>query len=108
MHFKSSALLYCAFALTPLAVLAQQPATKIDSAAPRAAVPAVKYESAFAGYLPYRDEQLASWREVNDEAARVGGHIGIFGGAAHGRQTSAKPAAKPQPSGTMPGMDHKR
>ena len=108
MQFKSAALLYCAFALTPLAELAQQPATKIDSAAPGAAVPAVKYDSAFAGYTPYRDEKLASWREVNDEAARVGGHLGIFGGAAHGGHPSAKPAVKPQSSGTMPGMDHKR
>ena len=108
MQFKCATLLYCAFALTPLAVFAQQPSVKIDSAAPEAAAPAVKYESAFAGYLPYRDEKLASWRDVNDEAARVGGHLGIFGGAAHGGQTSTKPAAKPQPSGTMPSMDHKR
>ena len=108
MQFKCATLLYCAFALTPLAVLAQQPPAKNHPAAPGAAVPAVNYESAFAGYLPYRDQKPASWRDVNDEAARVGGHIGIFGGAAHGGQTSAKPAAQPRPSGTMPGMDHKR
>lgn len=108
MHFKSAALLYCAFALTPLAVFAQQPPARNHPADPGATAPAATYESVFAGYLPYRDEQLASWREVNDEAARAGGHLGIFGGAGHGGQTSTKPAAKPQPSGTMPGMDHKR
>lgn len=107
MQFKSAALLYCAFAFTPLAVFAQQPPAKNHPAAPDAAVPAVKYESAFAGYTPYRDEKLAPWRDVNDEAARVGGHIGILGGAAHGGHAPATPATKPQPSGTMPGMDHK-
>jgi hypothetical protein len=108
MQFKFAVLLYYAVALTPLAVLAQQPPAKSHPAVPGAAVPAVNYESAFAGYTPYRDEKLVSWRDVNDEAARVGGHIGIFGGAAHGGQTSAKPAAQPQPSGAMPGMAHKK
>lgn len=107
MQFKFAVLLYYAVALTPLAALAQQPPTKSHPANPGATAPAVTYESAFAGYLPYRDQKLASWREVNDEAARVGGHLGIFGGAAHGGQTSTKPATKPQPSGAMPGMDHK-
>lgn len=108
MQFKFAVLLYYAVAFTPLATFAQQPPAKSHPADPGATAPAATYESAFAGYLPYRDEKLASWRDVNDEAARVGGHIGIFGGAAHGGQTSAKPAAQPQPSGTMPGMDHKQ
>ena len=37
--------------------------------------PAVsKYESAFTGYQPYRDEKPANWRDVNDTAAVLGGH----------------------------------
>ncbi|MEK6593676.1 MAG: hypothetical protein AABZ67_11415 [Pseudomonadota bacterium] len=104
MQFKFVVLLYSAVALTPLAASAQQPMAKPHPADPNAAAPAAQYESAFAGYMPYRDEKLASWRDVNDEAARVGGHLGIFGGAGHGGQTSAKPATKPQASGSMPGI----
>jgi hypothetical protein len=107
MQFKFAVLLYCAFALAPFAAFAQQPSTQPHPADPNAAAPAVQYESVFAGYTPYRDEKLAPWRNVNDEAARIGGHIGIFGGGAHAGHMSAKPAAKPQASGSMPGMPHK-
>jgi len=85
--------LYLAFAaLTALAphAAAQQPAAKPHPADPAAPAPAVKYESAFTGYRGFREEPLASWRGVNDEAARAGGHIGIVGGA-HG---APKPPAK--------------
>lgn len=83
--------LYSAALLLPVAAFAQQPVARTNPAAADAAVPAVKYESAFAGYTPYRDEKLAPWREVNDEVARVGGHIGIVGGAGHAGHGAAKP-----------------
>ncbi len=89
--------LYLAFAalaaLAPHAA-AQQPAVKPHPADPAAQVPAAKHESAFTGYRGFREEPLAPWREVNDEVARAGGHIGILGGApaGHGAQ---KPVAKP-------------
>ena len=65
---------------------------------PAAAVPAIRYESAFEGYRPYREQPLADWRGVNEEVAGAGGHIGMFGGASgyagHGAgHTPAKPAA---------------
>ena len=45
------------------------------TAAPTAGkAPVPKYESAFTGYQPYRDEKLANWRDVNDTAAVLGGH----------------------------------
>jgi hypothetical protein len=57
------------------------------------------YDSAYAGYQPYREESIADWREVNDEVARIGGHIGIFREAMkqdHGaRQIPEEKAAKP-------------
>lgn len=59
---------------------AQPAATKPHPADPAAPVPAPKYESAFAGYRGYREQPLAPWRDVNDEVARAGGHIGIVGG----------------------------
>ncbi len=104
MQFRFAALLYCAAVLSPLAATAQQGTTGLNPTHPSAAVPAVKYESVFTGYLPFRDEKLAPWREVNDEAARVGGHLGIFGGAAghagHGttKPTVQAPASTPKPA----------
>ena len=49
---------------------AQNPAAQAESAIPR--LP--RYESAFSGYRPYADEKRASWRDVNDTAAILGGH----------------------------------
>ena len=85
-------------ALAPHAA-AQQPAARPHPADPAAPVPTVKYDSAFSGYRGFREEPLAPWRAVNDEVARVGGHIGIVGGAGHG---ATKPAPKPQMPGTAP------
>lgn len=65
------------------------------------------YQSAYSDYQPYRDEALRPWRDVNDEVARVGGHIGIFGGGAQHGQTPQKPASPPAApasgSATKPG-----
>ena len=111
MQFRFAALLYCAAALTPFAAAAQQRTTVVSPTDSSTAVPAVKYESAFTGYLPFRDEKLAPWREANDEAARVGGHIGIFGGAAgHAghlatKPTGQAPAITPKPA--APGAPQK-
>jgi hypothetical protein len=113
MQFRFAALLFCAAALTPLAVTAQQSTKVLSPADSGVAVPAMKYESAFASYLPFRDEKLAPWRAVNDDAARVGGHLGIFGGAAdHAGHSTTKPVVqqpattpKPPPS-AMPPMMH--
>ncbi len=81
---------FAAFAaFAPLAAGQQQ--ARLNPADPAAKAPAVKYESAFAGYAPYREQPLAPWRDVNDEVARVGGHVGMFGGAGHS-------GAKPGPS----------
>ena len=88
---------YVAFAalaaLAPHAT-AQQQGAKPHPADPAAPVPAVKYESAFSGYRGFREEPIAHWRDVNDEVARAGGHIGIVGGAQGGHGAS-KPAVKP-------------
>jgi hypothetical protein len=107
MQFKFVVLMYSAFALAPLLAQAQQSMAKPHPADPMATVPAVQYESAFAGYTPYRDEKLASWRDVNDEAARVGGHIGIFSGGAHAGHMAPGSATNPPASGSMPDMSHK-
>jgi len=81
-------------ALAPHAA-ARQPAPPhpADATAP---APAAQHESAFAGYRAFRAEPIAPWREVNDEVARAGGHIGIMRGASgHGGAGAGKPAAAP-------------
>lgn len=87
-------------ALAPLAS-AQQPA-RLDPADPGAKAPAVKYESAFTGYAPYREEKLAPWREVNDEVGKVRGHAGIFGGAGHAGQGASEKASPAKPASGKP------
>lgn len=76
-----------------------------------ARVPQTRYESAFSGYQPYREQKLAPWREANEEAARIGGHIGILGGASgHATHGGTKPAVAPatsaKPAQTAPAGTH--
>jgi len=103
--------------LSCAAALLSAPAAAQPSAAPLERVPVtagIAYESAYAGYVPYREEALASWRELNDDVGRVAGHKGIFGGAAHQGHASQKPAdatarekpASPAPSAPAHGRGH--
>lgn len=75
---------------------------------PAAAVPPARYESAFGAYVPHSEPKIASWRNVNDEAARIGGHTGslrqsgVDGGKP--RAESASPSTAPSPARpAMPG-----
>jgi hypothetical protein len=86
-------------ALAPLA-LAQPQAARPQPDDPAARAPAAPYESAFAGYVPYREEKLAPWRDVNDEVGRIGGHVGLFRGA--GGQNAAQPGPSTPPAGEPP------
>lgn len=85
MHHLFSALLLAAALASP-AVRAADAAANANTRVPEA-----RYDSAFTGYRPYREQAPAQWRAVNDEVHKAGGHIGIFGGA-HGHH-GAKPAA---------------
>lgn len=82
-----------AIAAAPLAAADQhRPPVPTDPAVP---VPAMKYDSAFAGYRAYRGQSILPWRDVNDDVARAGGHAGIF--RDHGTHAPAKPATPPTP-----------
>jgi len=86
----------------PLAA-AQPAALHPDPADPGAPAPMLQYESAFKGYRSFRDTPLAPWRDVNDEVARVGGHVGILRSQSGGREqvtpganmNSGDPARRP-------------
>ena len=91
---------YAALAVLAPHAVAQQHPPRPNPADPAAVVPPVRYESAFTGYTSYLEQDLAAWREVNDEVARIGGHIKMFGGAGHAGHGGAIPPIKPSPGET--------
>jgi len=89
-----------ALALSAMHTHAQErPAVQPSPPAPTSAtsadarVPETKYDSAFTGYQLFREQKLAPWRELNDEAHKAGGHIGTFGDA-RGTTTTYPPEHK--------------
>ena len=71
-----------------------------DPADPKVAVPETKYESAFEGYRGYDDAKLRSWREANDEAGTLGGHMGQVRGRPPERKDGAGPRDAATPRGS--------
>ena len=51
----------------------QPPTARPDPLDPKAQVPAVRYESAFAQFRRIGDDKPVAWREANDAVARIGG-----------------------------------
>ncbi|MGQ0750226.1 MAG: hypothetical protein ACT4PS_06815 [Betaproteobacteria bacterium] len=96
MRSYTAYLLYGASALLALPAFAQTRSVAADPTHASARVPDMKYDSAFRGYAPYREQPLATWRDLNDEVGRVGGHIGMFGGGGHAGHAGAKASPKPQ------------
>jgi hypothetical protein len=87
----------------PLLAIAQS--GRPDPADPKAAVPALRYQSAFADYKPWRDAKPGEWRAANDTvrdaAAQGGAHAGHAMPAAS--PTSAPPPAPKASAPAMPG-----
>lgn len=84
------------FLLVSLPVAAQPTAARPAPTDPAAPVPPVRYESAFTGYSAFRDAEVGSWRELNDQAERIGGHIGIMRGAGRVGQPAMPPQSAPK------------
>ena len=93
-----------ALAALASAAFAQQPQTIRHPGDPSAPVPAVKYESAFAGYAPHREEKPAPWRELNESVGKVGGHAGVFRGK---NAEASKPPGQTAPQSPVPAGKHK-
>jgi hypothetical protein len=55
-----------------------QTGKRADPADPEARTPPPAYRSAFEGFRRIEQDQRATWREANEEAARIGGHVGIL------------------------------
>jgi hypothetical protein len=89
---------------------AQQPSTQTarpDPLDPKASVPALTYESAFAQYRRLGEEKAVSWREANDNVARIGGWRVYAREAqqpdpAPAAAPATKPAAGPAPASNPP------
>lgn len=60
----------------------------------QAATTGTAYDSAFKRYRPYKDEDVRSWQEVNDEVGRIGGW------QAYAREAAKSQAANTAPNGT--------
>ena len=56
------------------------------------------YRSAFAGYRPFKDQSVASWRDANREVGQIGGHAGSLGSTGSSRATAPSPQS-PAPDG---------
>ena len=89
----------CALAMIVAGAAAAQNAPQPDPADPKARAQPVEYRSAFAGYRPYGEPEIASWRAANEEVGRVGGHLGIVRGQREATKGAQKPPAH--------GMQHK-
>ncbi|MGZ8209723.1 MAG: hypothetical protein ACXWUH_04380 [Burkholderiales bacterium] len=100
MHKISRYCLIGSMMLPASPVPGQQPARAAPSQT--GAATTLPYESAFSGYRAYRDESIADWRAINDEVGRIGGHIGIVGGAGHSGHGPAKASAAPEEQGQPP------
>ncbi len=68
---------YLLAALAAGTATAQAPA-RPDPADPAARAPAPTYRSAFEGSRRLEEAPRRDWREANEEAARIGGHVGIL------------------------------
>ena len=87
-------LLFGGVLLGALPVWAQQVATPAGASAQ--AAPA--YRSVFDDYRAWRDVEPLTWRNANDDAAALGGHMGHLRGTSAPRgstQTSTMPASTP-------------
>jgi hypothetical protein len=86
---KHSSTYLIALAALAAGAASAQTAMRPDPADPRARAPAPVYHSAFHGYRGVESAQRPNWREANEEAARIGGHIGIL------REQTAREKAAP-------------
>ncbi len=73
-------------------VQVQPSTTRADPLDPKAQVPALRYESAFAQFRRIGDDKPVPWREANDAVARIGGWR-VY--AREAQQPDTAPAEKP-------------
>lgn len=75
------------------------PAAAVSAAAAPASAPVGAYRSAFAGYRPFTDQPVGSWRGANDVVGRIGGW------QAYAREGAGEP--NPPKAASAPMSGHK-
>ena len=99
-------LLAAAVTLATGSAFAQAPAASGAAATSQPGVPVrLDYRSAFEGYRAYQEAETRSWREANDEAGLLAGHVGqLKPMAASGNSAGPKPerAAPPSTPSSIP------
>jgi hypothetical protein len=97
--------------LAPVA-WAQPDLRKTDPMDAAVSVPPVRYDSPFAHYRAYAEQEVAQWKATNDNAGRIGGWR-AYAREARDPASSAQPASpglKPPPAAadSKPGADSHR
>lgn len=102
---KWSCLLFALAVAGPFATANAQRAAAVapDPADPRASVPPIRYDSAFARYRPNAEVEVKPWRAQNDTVGRIGGwrtygREAIEPSAADRSRTGDRPAAGGAPA----------
>ena len=85
-------LMIVALALSGAGVANAQTVAQRDPTEPKAGVPPVHYQSAFADYQTYNEPQVANWRDVNEAVRSAAGHAAKPAPVANGAPT---PGAAP-------------
>lgn len=73
---------------------------RVDPADPNLAVPVGRYQSPYSTYQRFEEQKPASWRALNDEVERLGGHPGHIKDPA--LNESARSDAPPQTGSSAP------
>lgn len=73
---------------------------------PQAPAPPPQYQSAFTEYQPFREPELAKWREANEEVKAAGEHGAHEPKAESGAKPAAEPATKPGAPAKPPAGGH--
>ncbi len=107
MYYRIFAAALLPAALTTFGARAAETAAPPSATSANVRVPDVQYQSAFKDYQPFRAQNLAPWRELNDEVHKAGGHLGIFSSRpgvpqASSAHTAPAAASKPYP------LEHKK
>ena len=77
---------------------AQTPPDTTTPGAQGAVVAPLPYRSPLAGYRPYVDESVSSWKEANENVGRIGGWREYAREAQQATPGGARPSAPPTPA----------
>lgn len=78
---------------------------QLDPAQPQATGKPPEYRSAFEGYRPFAEQEVADWRKANEEVREAGGHAGHGAGQGSRAEKSKPQPGSPESSGASRGHE---